>query len=298
MPDEQLLDTLAEGAEELGVALASLSEAYEHARRSERRALEEQLFRPVQAAYGRAKRTHAEFAERHELQGREFPSPVPGAPSKGAKGFLDAAMQAIGAADLKLGDAAGLDAARRGRRPRAACRDSSRCARRSPTCAPARTSCCAPSDAEPAGRVAGRPSCGSLGRHSTAAPLAVSWTSMLPRVALEYGHTACAALTISTASAESSTLGSVTSRRTDSRKPPLPSGASATSDSIAALSASAFSASRDDAERALETGGVADGEQLLGVRASAASAHLGRETQIDLQRAVARRCRVPRRGLR
>jgi hypothetical protein len=98
----QLLDTLADGAEELGVALASLSEAYEMLDEASAERMEEQLFRPVQAAYGRAKRTHAEFAERHELQGREFPSPVPGAPSKGAKGFLDAAMQAIGAADLKL----------------------------------------------------------------------------------------------------------------------------------------------------------------------------------------------------
>jgi hypothetical protein len=32
--------------------------------------LEEQLFRPVQAAYGRAKRTHADFAARYELLGQ------------------------------------------------------------------------------------------------------------------------------------------------------------------------------------------------------------------------------------
>jgi hypothetical protein len=98
----QLLDTIAEAADELGVALASLSEAYELLDEGTADRVEQELFRPVQTAYGRAKRTHAEFAERHRLRGRTFEPAVPGAPSRGVKGFLDSALLAVGRADLKL----------------------------------------------------------------------------------------------------------------------------------------------------------------------------------------------------
>jgi len=98
----QLLDTVAEAAEYLGVALASLSEAYEQLDERNADRVEQELFGPVQLAYGRAKRTHAAFAERHGLPGRTFEPATPGAPSRGVKGFLDSAVQAIGDADLKL----------------------------------------------------------------------------------------------------------------------------------------------------------------------------------------------------
>jgi hypothetical protein len=99
---KQLLETIAEAAEELGVALASLTEAYEQLDERNGDAVEEQLFRPVQMAYGRARRAHASFAERHGLQGRTFEPAVAGAPSKGVKGFLESAVQAIGNADRVL----------------------------------------------------------------------------------------------------------------------------------------------------------------------------------------------------
>jgi hypothetical protein len=99
---EQLLDTLAEAADALGTALAALSEAYEQLDESSADAVEEQLFRPVQMAYGRAKRAHSGFAERHGLQGRAFEQAAIGAPSHGVKGFLDSAVQAIGDADRLL----------------------------------------------------------------------------------------------------------------------------------------------------------------------------------------------------
>jgi len=99
---QQLLDSLAEATDELGVALASLSEAYE--RLDERNAdrVEQELFRPVQSAYGRAKRTYAEFAERHGLADRAFEPAIAGAPSRGVKGFLDSAVSAIAGADRTL----------------------------------------------------------------------------------------------------------------------------------------------------------------------------------------------------
>jgi hypothetical protein len=99
---QQLLSSLAEAADELGAALASLSEAYEQLDEGSADTVEEQLFRPVQMAYGRAKRAHAAFAERHDLPGRTFESSIAGAPSKGVKGFLDSAVQAIGNADRVL----------------------------------------------------------------------------------------------------------------------------------------------------------------------------------------------------
>jgi hypothetical protein len=100
----QLLDTLAEAAEEIGFALASLSEAYEQLDESSAERLEEGLFRPLQAALGRAKRTHAAFAERYGLPSHTFESRPPGAPSGGAKGFLDSAVEAVGRADGALAE--------------------------------------------------------------------------------------------------------------------------------------------------------------------------------------------------
>ena len=99
---QQLLETLADATEDLGVALAALTEAYELLDEGTGARVERELFRPVQTAYGRAKRTHAEFAARHELPGRAFEPPVPGAPGRGVKGFLDSAVQEVSAADLKL----------------------------------------------------------------------------------------------------------------------------------------------------------------------------------------------------
>jgi hypothetical protein len=99
---QQLLDTIAQAAEELGVALASLGEAYEQLDEFNAERLEQEIFRPVQMAYGRAQRTYMEFADRHDLPSRTFEPASPGAPSQGPKGFLDSAVEAIGKADGAL----------------------------------------------------------------------------------------------------------------------------------------------------------------------------------------------------
>lgn len=98
----RLLDTVASATEAIGFALMSLGEAYEQLDEGSADRLEQELFRPVQLAYGRLKRTHAEFAARHELPGRAFEQATVGAPSHGVKGFLDNAMDAIGKADGEL----------------------------------------------------------------------------------------------------------------------------------------------------------------------------------------------------
>ena len=101
---QELLDTIAAATEELGVALAALGAAYEQLDEHSGDRLEETLFRPVQVAYGRAKRTHAGFAERHGLAGRSFEPASAGLPSQGVKGFLDRALEAVGVADHMLAE--------------------------------------------------------------------------------------------------------------------------------------------------------------------------------------------------
>jgi hypothetical protein len=96
---QQLLDTVAEATDEMGAALAALGAAYEQLDEHSADRLEADLFRPVQAAYGRARRTHAGFAERSGLPARAFEPATAGLPSQGVKGFLDAAVIAVEEAD-------------------------------------------------------------------------------------------------------------------------------------------------------------------------------------------------------
>ena len=70
----QLLEDVAEATDQLALAVAALTEAYEELDEHTADRLEEELFRPAQAAYGRLRRTYAEFAERHRLPGRAFES--------------------------------------------------------------------------------------------------------------------------------------------------------------------------------------------------------------------------------
>ena len=101
---QELLDTLGEAIDALAAALAALGEAYERLDVLGADRLEEELFRPVQAAYGRAKRTHAGFAERHGLPGRTFDAAAPGLPSTGLRGFVDSAVDSVAEADAILAE--------------------------------------------------------------------------------------------------------------------------------------------------------------------------------------------------
>jgi hypothetical protein len=100
---QELLDTVAEAIDAIGTALATLGAAYEQLDERNANRLEEELFGPVQHAYGRAKRAHSEFADRHGLESRPFSTPPAGVPSTGAKGFIDHAVAAAARADSVLG---------------------------------------------------------------------------------------------------------------------------------------------------------------------------------------------------
>jgi|SRR5215211_4993634 len=101
---QELLDTLAQASSELGSASAFLAEAFERLDEHSADRLEDELYRPVQMAYGRAKRTHAEFAGRHGLGAATIEHRPTGPASQGAAVFIERAIDAVGAADRDLSE--------------------------------------------------------------------------------------------------------------------------------------------------------------------------------------------------
>jgi hypothetical protein len=102
---QDLLDQLADAIERIGFALAALGAAFEQLDERNAERLETELFGPVQVAYGRAKRTHTQFAARHGLTTPPFATDSePGIPSTGARGFIDNAVNAVAEADTALAD--------------------------------------------------------------------------------------------------------------------------------------------------------------------------------------------------
>src|SRR3954471_6498886 len=101
---QEMLDTIADAIDDIAAALAALGEAYEQLTTGPADRLEEELFGPVQAAYGSAKRTHSGFAQRHGVpQGTFAPAPQ-GLPSTGVRGFVDNAVAAVEEADSVLSE--------------------------------------------------------------------------------------------------------------------------------------------------------------------------------------------------
>jgi len=101
---EQVLSDLAVAIEQIADALACLGEAYEQLDVQHADALEEQLFRPVQSAYGRAKRTYAEFASRSQLRARSFAAHSPGVQSQSVQDLIERAADAAYDADQSIAE--------------------------------------------------------------------------------------------------------------------------------------------------------------------------------------------------
>lgn len=95
----ELLDQLVAAVDQLAAALAALTEAYEQVDEGTAELLEQQLFRPVQSAYGRARRTHTEFAQRYGLAATSFSEGSSGTHSSDPRVYLNRAIEAIEAAD-------------------------------------------------------------------------------------------------------------------------------------------------------------------------------------------------------
>ena len=99
---QEVLDGLAEAIDALAFALACLGEAYELLDETSGDHLDEAVFRPVRTAYGRAKRTHSGFSQRHGLPERAFPEANAGVSPAGAPGFVELALGAVEEAELTL----------------------------------------------------------------------------------------------------------------------------------------------------------------------------------------------------
>jgi len=101
---ERILDELAGALDRVAVAVACLGEAYDLLSVMGADRLEAELYRPVQKAYGRGKRTHSQFAQRTGLDGREFEAPPPGRRSQGVKAFVERAVTASADAERRISE--------------------------------------------------------------------------------------------------------------------------------------------------------------------------------------------------
>lgn len=100
----QILQDIAGAIDQLALALANLSEAYELLDEDSADQMEQVIFRPVQSAYGRAQRTYSSFAARHGLPTRSFSVASPGQHAHDAKVYVERAIDAIEAADHQVAE--------------------------------------------------------------------------------------------------------------------------------------------------------------------------------------------------
>ena len=100
----QILDDLGGAIDRIGLAVAALGEAFELLPEAAGERLETTLFRPVQRAYARSRRTHAGFAERSGLPSGAFELPSAGLASQGVGAFAKQAVVAVAEADRKIAE--------------------------------------------------------------------------------------------------------------------------------------------------------------------------------------------------
>ena len=100
---QRLLDALAQATNDIALAVANLTAAYEQVDDDAADRLEAQLFRPLQSAYGQAQRTYSEFAREHAMPVRSFGAGEAHVRDHDALGAIEAAATAIARADLELG---------------------------------------------------------------------------------------------------------------------------------------------------------------------------------------------------
>lgn len=95
----RIRDDLAAAIDQLALAMACLTEAFEQLDVGTAGALEAELFRPVKKALGRSKRTLAQFAEGHGLPMADVETHSPGRSSQGVQSFVERAVLAAAEAD-------------------------------------------------------------------------------------------------------------------------------------------------------------------------------------------------------
>jgi hypothetical protein len=101
---ERVLEDLGAAIERIADAVVSLGEAYEHLDEQTADALEERLFRPASHAYGRAQRTHSEFAARTGMRAGSFAPGSPGPASLSVRDLIERAADAAFDADQTIAE--------------------------------------------------------------------------------------------------------------------------------------------------------------------------------------------------
>jgi len=101
---ERIIGDLSAAADQIELALSYLTDAYELVEEGTADRLEEQLFGPVQAAYGRARRTQTEFSKRYGISDGEAHGSATGSRPHGAKELIEGAVDAIEQADHWIGE--------------------------------------------------------------------------------------------------------------------------------------------------------------------------------------------------
>ena len=101
---QQIIGDLAVAIDQVALAVACLSEAFEQLSDDKADQLEAELFRPTQKAYGLARRTKDGFGRRYDVVGPEPEALSPGLASQGVKGFVDQAVEAAGTADMTIAE--------------------------------------------------------------------------------------------------------------------------------------------------------------------------------------------------
>ncbi|HTX45080.1 MAG TPA: hypothetical protein VMD48_02330 [Solirubrobacteraceae bacterium] len=101
---QEILDRLAAAIALLATAVATLSVAYERLDEQSSDALEEQLFRPVQLAFGRAQRTYNEFADRSGLERVDAAGGAAGPERQHATELIERAAESVRTADTTIAD--------------------------------------------------------------------------------------------------------------------------------------------------------------------------------------------------
>jgi hypothetical protein len=100
----RLLDDVIDATTDLARSIACLTEAYEALDEQTADRLEEQMFRPVQAAYGRARRTHTEFANRYRLPDGAVAEASPVVAVHDPRAYIERAIEAVEAADQRIAE--------------------------------------------------------------------------------------------------------------------------------------------------------------------------------------------------
>ena len=96
---QRILDDLADATDQIALGIACLTEAFEQLAVDAAERLEDNLFRPLQRAYGIAKRTRTGFAQRVGMNAPGAQMPDAGRSSQGVSEFIARAETAAAEAD-------------------------------------------------------------------------------------------------------------------------------------------------------------------------------------------------------